>query len=111
MERREIKFDATRNAAAAVILPIAGMLGGLAIGAFRARGPAGVAELAPLLCAIKWGITGFFAGLALVVLLALQLRRQDVISIRRLMVLVLVAALIAWFFGRIFSGVIGYEGF
>jgi hypothetical protein len=27
------------------------------------------------------------------------------------MVLVLVSALIAWFFGRIFSGVIGYEGF
>ena len=69
---------------------------------FRARGPAGVAGLAPLLRAIKWGLTGFFAGLAIVVLLAVQLRRQDVISIRRLMVLVLVTALIAWFFGRIF---------
>ena len=110
--RREIKLDATRNAAAAVILPIAGMLGGLAIGAFRARGPAGVAELTPLLCAIKWGITGFFAGLALVVLLALQLRRQDVISIRRLMVLgPRRRARSPGSSGGIFSGVIGYEGF
>jgi hypothetical protein len=110
MERREIKLDSTWKAAAAVILPIAGMLGGLAIGAYRASGP-GLRELTALACAIKWGVTGFFAGLALVVLLALQLRRQDVISIQRLMVLVIVAALIAWFFGRIFSGVIGYEGF
>ena len=60
---------------------------------------------------IKWGVTGFFGGLALVLLLALQLRREDVISIRRLMALVVVAALIAWFFSRVLFGLIGYEGF
>ncbi len=60
---------------------------------------------------VKWGVTGFFGGLALVLLLALQLRREDVISIRRLMALVVVAALIAWFFSRVLFGLIGYEGF
>ena len=60
---------------------------------------------------VKWGVTGFFGGLALVLLLAFQLRREDVISIRRLMALVVVAALIAWFFSRVLFGLIGYEGF
>jgi hypothetical protein len=32
-------------------------------------------------------------------------------SDRQMMVFVVVAGVIAWFFGRILSGVIGYEGF
>jgi hypothetical protein len=110
MERHEIKLDGRRSASAAVIVPIVGMLGGLLVGVFRASGR-GLDELVQVARVVKWGVTGFFGGLALVVLLALQLRREDVISIRRLMALVLIAALIAWFFGRVFFGVIGYEGF
>ena len=110
MERHEIRLAAKRSAAFGVIVPIAGMLGGLFIGAVRASIQR-LTDIAQIACVVRWGITGFFAGLGLVVLLALQPRREDVISIRRLMALVVVAALIAWFFSRVLSGVIGYEGF
>jgi hypothetical protein len=110
MERQDIKLDVMRSASAAVIAPIAGMLGGLFIGAFRARG-LGADQFAQLARVIKWGVTGFFAGLALILLLALSLRRRDVVSIRRLMALVAAAGLIAWFFARVLFGAIGYEGF
>ncbi len=110
MDRQDIKLDVMRSASAAVIAPIAGMLGGLFVGAFRARtfGPDQFAQLA---CVIKWGVTGFFAGLALVLLLALSVRRQDVVSIRRLMATVVVAGLVAWFFARVLFDAIGYQGF
>ena len=49
--------------------------------------------------------------LALILLMALQLRRRDVISIRRLMLLIAIAALIAWFFAHVLFSAIGYEGF
>jgi hypothetical protein len=110
MDRHELKLGVRRSASAAVIVPIAGMLGGLFVGGFRARS-VGLDEFAKLACVIKWGITGFFAGLALVLLLAFSLRREDVVSIRRLMALVVVAGLIAWFFARILFGVIGFAGF
>ncbi|SRR5579883_2037303 len=110
MEPQELRLGIRRNASAAVIVPIAGMLGGLLLGVARAS-TLGPNPLVRLACVVRWGATGFFAGLALVFLTALQLRRRDVISIRRLMVLVAVAALIAWFFARILFGALGYEGF
>jgi hypothetical protein len=110
MDRTDLKLGVRRSASAAVIVPIAGLLGGLFVGALRARSQ-GPDELAKIACVIKWGITGFFAGLALVLLLALSLRRQDVVSIRRLMALVIIADLIAWFFARIVSGAIKFGGF
>jgi hypothetical protein len=110
MSRQDIKLGVMRSASAVVIVPIAGLLGGLFVGALRARSQ-GPDEIARIACVIKWGITGFFAGLALVLLLALSLRRQDVVSIRRLMGLVIIAGLIAWFFARVLSGVIGSAGF
>ena len=99
-----------RNASTVVIFPIAGLLGGLFVGGLRAksRGPD---EFAQIACVVKWGITGFFAGLALVVLLAFSSRRQNLISMRKLMGLVLVAAVLAWFFARILSGVLGDGGY
>ena len=102
--------DLARNASTAVIWPIAGLLGGLFVGGLRAwgRGPDAFAQIA---CMVKWGVIGFFAGLALAVLLAFPLLRQNQISIRRLIVLVLVAGVVTWFFARILNGVIGYEGF
>jgi hypothetical protein len=110
MGRTEAPSGLNRNASGAVIWPLADMVGGLIIGALRAgRSPAfDIAEVERI---IKWGVTGFFAGLGLVLLLALQFRRRDVVSIRRLMALIAVAALVAWFFARVFFGAIGYEGF
>jgi hypothetical protein len=110
MERHQTKLMESRNASAAVILPIAGMLGGLFIGGLRAYG-GGLDAFAQISRVVKWGVTGFFAGLVLVVLLAVQVRRGDSVSIRRLMVLIAVAGLLTWFFSRILFGVIGFEGF
>ena len=110
MSRQDIKLDMMRSASAAVIAPIVGMFGGLFVGALRARSM-GPDSLAQLVRAIKWGVTGFFAGLALALLLAFSLRRTDVVSIRRLLALVVVAGLIAWFFARVLFNAIGYEGF
>jgi hypothetical protein len=110
MDRLEMKLGVRRSASATVILPIAGMLGGLFVGMGRAW-YLGLRELSPLECVIRWGVTGFFAGLGLVLLLAVQFRREDLISIRRLMVLIAVAAFIAWFFGRVLFGAIGFQGF
>jgi hypothetical protein len=110
MDVQEIKPGVNRNASTAVIAPIAGMLGGLVVGGVRTW-IRGLADLELLSCVIKWGVTGFFAGLGLVLLMALQLRRTDVISIRRLMALVAIAGIVAWFFARVFFGAIGYEGF
>jgi hypothetical protein len=99
-----------RNASTAVIFPIGGMLGGLFVGMMRASG-GGLDEFAQIARVVKWGVTGFFAGLALVVLLSFNSRRQNLVSMRRLMALVVVAGLLAWFFARILFGLIGYEGF
>jgi hypothetical protein len=99
-----------QNASKAVIAPIAGLLGGLFVGGLRARGR-GPDEFAQIACVVQWGITGFFAGLALVVLLALLPRRRILASTRNLIVLVIVAGILAWFFARIFFGVIGGAGY
>ena len=99
-----------RNASKAVILPIAGLLGGLFVGGLRARSWS-ADQFAQIACVVKWGVTGFFAGLALVVLLAFSFRPGQLVSMRKLMVLVVVAGVLAWFFGRILFGAIGYEGF
>jgi hypothetical protein len=109
MERVETKLGVRRSASASVILPIGGMMGGLLVGLLRTRF-LGLADLALLACMIRWSVTGFFAGLGLVLLLAVQFR-HDVISIRRLMVLVAVAAVVAWFFVRVFFDAIGFQGF
>ena len=93
-----------RSASTAVIFPIAGLLGGLIIGGLRARGR-GPHEFAQIECVVKWGITGFFAGLALVVLMAFASRGQNLISTRKLMVLIVVAGVLAWFFARISAAV------
>jgi hypothetical protein len=110
MDVREIKPVVNRGASTAVIWPITGMVGGLLAGVFRARS-LGLIDLDFLSCTLKWGVTGFFAGLGLVLLLAMSIRRGDVLSIRRLMALVAIAGVVAWFFARILFRAIGYEGF
>src|SRR5690348_16553303 len=109
MEQQEVRPGIGRNASAALIVPIAAMIAGLCLGMARASGlPDPLARLA---CVIRWVAVGFFAGLALIVLMALQLRRREAISIRRLMLLIAAAALIAWFFAHVLFSAIGYEGF
>jgi hypothetical protein len=99
-----------RNASTAVIWPIVGLLGGLFIGGLRARSR-GSDPFAQIACVIRWGVTGFFAGLALVVLLVFVAQRQNQVTIRKLMVLVVMIGMLAWFFGRVFFEAIGFEGF
>src|SRR6185437_4831683 len=106
MEQQEVRPGIGRNASAAVIVPIAAMIAGLFLGMARASG-LGPDPLVRLACVIRWVAIGFFAGLALVVLMALQLRRRDMISIRRLMLLIAIAALIAWFFAHVLFSAIG----
>jgi hypothetical protein len=101
----------TRAASALVLWPIVGMVGGLVLGAIRASLGSRWDEIAGLLITIRWGVTGFFLGLALIVLLALGLRRptgKDLVSIRRLMVLVAIAGLLSWYFARVLFALIGY---
>lgn len=106
----KLRLDPARSASAVVLVPIAGLIGGLILGGIRASS-VGLADLDLLGRVIKWGVTGFFAGLGLVLLLAVQFRLRDVISVRRLMVLVVVAALVAWYVSRVLFGVIGQEGY
>ena len=99
-----------RSASAAVIFPIAGLLGGLFVAALRAstKGPD---EIAKILCAIKWGTAGFFLGLFLIVLLSLNLGGKTIVSVRRLMAFIAIAGLLSWYITRILFAVIGFEGF
>jgi hypothetical protein len=105
MERDNPRLVGT--ASALIILPIVGLLGGLALGAIGAS-LAGVGEFTGLVFTIRWGVTGFFLGLALVVFLSVSLRRKNLVSIRGMMVLVAIAGVLSWFFARILFGVIGY---
>ena len=95
------------RASALVILPILGLLGGLVLGAIGSS-IGGLDEITGLMFTIRWGVTGFFLGLALVVVLSVSLRRKDLFSIRGLMVLVAILAVLSWFFARILFGVLGY---
>ena len=108
--RESAILGAARNASSVVIIPIAGLLGGLFAGGLRAKGR-GPDEFAQIACVVKWGITGFFAGLALVVLMAFASRGQNLISIRKLMALAVVAAVLAWFFARVLTAVLGDGGY
>ena len=99
-----------KSASAAVIFPIGGMLGGLLIGSLRASSK-GPDEMAQIACVIKWSIAGFFAGLVLILFLAIDLRGKNIVSIRRLIVIILIAGLISWYVTPILFGAIGYEGF
>ncbi len=99
-----------KSASAAVIFPIGGMLGGLLVGGLRASSQ-GPDEMAQIACVIKWAIAGFFAGLVLILFLAIDLRGKNIVSIRRLIVIILIAGLISWYITRILFGAIGYEGF
>jgi hypothetical protein len=94
------------KASGIVILPIVGMMGGLLLGAIVASIQR-ADEITSLHSVLRWGVTGFFLGLALVVLSSLSLRRKGIVSLRRLMILVVIAGLLSWYFTQILFGVIG----
>ncbi len=99
-----------RSGSAAILFPIGGLMGGFLVGTLRAiaKGPDQIAQIG---CVLRWGITGFFLGLFLIVLLSLNLRGRSIVSIRRLMAFIAIAGLLLWFITRIFFGVIGADGF
>jgi uncharacterized membrane protein AbrB (regulator of aidB expression) len=98
-----------RSASAQAIFPIAGLLGGLVLGAVV--GTSGMPdELAKVFTVVKWGVTGCFVGLTLAVLLLIGLRRKDVVSVRSIMILTLIAAGLCWFAVKVFFAVIGSYG-
>jgi hypothetical protein len=99
-----------RSASAAILFPIAGLLGGILIGALRGitTRPDPITRLGYVL---RWGIAGFFLGLFVIVLLSLNLRGKRIVSIRRLMAYIAIAGLLFWYVTRILSGAIGFEGF
>jgi hypothetical protein len=105
MERDNPRLVGT--ASALIILPILGLLGGLVLGAIGVS-IGGLDEITGLVFTIRWGVTGFFLGLGLVVVLSVSLRRKDLFSVRGLMVLVAVMAVVSWFFARILFAVLGY---
>src|SRR5438105_4755345 len=90
MDRRETNLLV--SASSRIVIPIVGMVGGLILGGVRTS-LGRMDELAGLSLVIRWTVTGFFLGLALVLLLAISVRRNDLVSIRRLMVLVAMAGL------------------
>ncbi len=57
---------------------------------------------------LRLGVTGFFLGLSLIVLISFSVRGKDIVSLRRLMVLVALAGFFSWYFARILFEVIGY---
>jgi hypothetical protein len=103
MNRADIKVP--RSASALAILPIAGLVGGLILGALGAW-LASADELTSLRLVIRYGAAGFFFGLVLI-LLGVCVQRLRIKSIGGLTVLVAVAALLLWYATRVLYAVLG----
>jgi hypothetical protein len=94
MDEHESPFEA--SASRKVLLPVAGLLLGLLLGAVRAW----VFTSDPLLATrliIAGGLVGSTFGMAAVLAGAYPLRRTDLSSVRGLLILVLIAAIVTWF--------------
>lgn len=99
-----------RSASAAILFPIVGLLGGFFVGALRASTKR-TDEIARIGCVLRWGISGFFLGLLLIVLLSLNLRGKSIVSVRGLMAFIAIGGLLLWYVTRILFGLIGSDGF
>jgi hypothetical protein len=85
-----------RTASFKVLLPIVGLLGGLVLGAVRAW----IFTSDPLLSVtlvIAGGIVGSSLGMAAVLATAYPFRKADLSSLRGLLILGLIAAIVTWF--------------
>jgi hypothetical protein len=103
VDRAERKL--TQNVSLMAIFPIGGMMGGLVLSYLWARHriPDEIQRLAHI---VRWGVLGFFLGLALAVLMLLHGR--GTISVRALMGLVVIAAVLCWWMVAILFGALGY---
>ncbi|MFO0952136.1 MAG: hypothetical protein U0835_13500 [Isosphaeraceae bacterium] len=95
-----------RTASAQAVWPIVGMAAGLAVGAAEAS-LVKADEITGLILTARWGVTGFFLGLALIVLLSVGPGRRRPVSVRRMTGLVAIAAALSWFFARVLFALIG----
>ncbi len=98
------QLEAPRSASALVIIPIAGMVGGLILGLFAARIWARD-ELAGLRVVVKFGVAGFFTGCVLI-LAGVCVRRTRFRSLRGIIGFVAVVGLLTWFVIRILFAVV-----
>ena len=96
-----------RNASAQAILPIGGLLTGLLLGAIWANFLR-MDEITSVIHTLRFGVTGFFLGLSLILLIAFNVKGRDIVSLRRMMVLVAIAGFLSWYSARILFQVIGY---
>jgi hypothetical protein len=107
---RQLTAKLGQTASAAVIFSIGGLLGGLVFGVVKSQ-ILRTDEFTQIVCAVQWGVTGFFAALALVALRPFFVLDDRGISTRTMMVLVAVTSGLSWFFTQIFFRLIGYDGF
>jgi hypothetical protein len=76
--------------------PILGMLGGLSLGGLLAwAGSSG--ELTTIALVIAGGITGSGLGMGAILAVSYRLQKGDLTSLKGLMTIVLVAAIVLWF--------------
>jgi hypothetical protein len=93
-----------RDASLKVIYPIGGLMGGLTLGTLLVHG--NIDEVASLRVVLQLAIRGFFLGLAVVLVSALITQGWHLTSIKRLGALIAIAALLCWFIGRVFAGLL-----
>jgi hypothetical protein len=103
MDRPEI--HRLRSASALAIVPIAGLAGGLILGAFGAW-LSSADELTGLRLVIRYGAAGFFFGIILI-LFGVCVVRLKVKSLGGLTALVAVAAFLLWYVTRVLYAVLG----
>ncbi len=97
------QLEAARSASALVIIPIAGMIGGLILGLVAARIWT-LDELASLRLVAKFGVAGFFTGCVLI-LAGVCVRRSAFRSLKGIIGFVAVVALLTWFVIRVLFAV------
>jgi len=97
------ELEAPRSASALVIIPIAGLVGGLILGLVAARIWT-FDELARLRIVVKFGVAGFFTG-CLLILAGVCVRRSAFRSLRGIIGFVAAVGLLTWFVIRILFAV------
>ncbi len=94
MDRHESHLES--SASQKVLWPVLGMLGGLLLGGLRAW-VGGGDELAATFLVIAGGLIGSVLGMTAILAMSYRFRKTDLNSVKGLMTIVLVAALVLWF--------------
>ena len=85
----------TQNASTMILYPILGMIGGLLLGALRTR-IGRLDSFSSIELVVKWGFLGALFGAVAIVLVPV-LAKKNVSSVRRLLGVIGVAAVLLWF--------------